>query len=163
MDIRSKDILKQALKKFDGTRVVVSHDRDFLDSLVGKLYEFRDGKVKEHLGSVSEFLERRKIDNLQQLERHTPTTTTKPEPAKPAVQQQLYKEAEKDRRKRRNRIDYLEKEISKKESEMKEIEKILANPGKNDDILQLTRDYLENKRSLDNLIEEWTGLMEQEN
>ena len=167
MDIRSKDILKEALKKFDGTLVVVSHDRDFLDSLVGKLYEFRDGKVKEHLGGVSEFLEKRKIDNLQQLERHS---ATKPEPTKAtpeapssAVQQQLYKEAEKDRKKRRNRIDYLEKEIAKKESEMSEIEKILAFPGKNDDILQLTRDYLENKRSLDYLMEEWTGLMEQEN
>ena len=168
MDIRSKDILKQALKKFDGTLVVVSHDRDFLDSLVDKFYEFRDGKVKEHLGGVTEFLEKRKIENLQQLERRT---TPEPLPKAPAPEkkassaqsQVLYKEAEKASRKRRNRIDYLEKEIAKKESEMSEIEKILANPGNNCDILQLTRDYLENKRSLDAFMEEWTGLMEQEN
>ena len=168
MDIRSKDILKQALKKFDGTLVVVSHDRDFLDSLVDKFYEFRDGKVKEHLGGVTEFLEKRKIENLQQLERRTtPEPQTKaPAPEKkasPAMSQVLYKEAEKANRKRRNRIDYLEKEIVKKETEMGKIEKILANPGNNCDILQLTRDYLENKRSLDALMEEWTGLMEQEN
>ena len=168
MDIRSKDILKQALKKFDGTLVVVSHDRDFLDSLVDKFYEFRDGRVKEHLGGVTEFLEKRKIENLQQLERRT---TPEPLPKAPvpekkatsAQSQVLYKEAEKASRKRRNRIDYLEKEIAKKESEMGKIEKILANPGNNCDILQLTRDYLENKRSLDAFMEEWTGLMEQEN
>ncbi len=69
MDIKSKDILKQALKSYDGTLIVVSHDRDFLEGLVDKMYEFRDGKVKEHLGSVHEFLEERKIENLQELER----------------------------------------------------------------------------------------------
>ncbi|MCQ2165501.1 MAG: ATP-binding cassette domain-containing protein, partial [Bacteroidales bacterium] len=69
MDIRSKDILKQALRSFDGTLLIVSHDRDFLDGLVDKIYEFRDGKVKEHLGGVQEFLERRKLENLQELER----------------------------------------------------------------------------------------------
>ena len=168
MDIRSKDILKQALKKFDGTLVVVSHDRDFLDSLVDKFYEFRDGRVKEHLGGVTEFLEKRKIENLQQLERRTtpeplPKAPAPEKKAVPAQSQVLYKEAEKASRKRRNRIEYLEKEIAKKESEMGKIEKILANPGNNCDILQLTRDYLENKRSLDALMEEWTGLMEQEN
>ena len=63
MDIRSKDILKQALKSYDGTLIIVSHDRDFLDGLVDKLYEFRNGKVKEHLGGVQEFLERRKHCN----------------------------------------------------------------------------------------------------
>ena len=168
MDIRSKDILKQALKRFDGTLVVVSHDRDFLDSLVDKFYEVRDGRVKEHLGGVTEFLEKRKIENLQQLERRT--QKTEPEPNAPAPEksssahnQVLFKEAEKANRKRKLRIDYLEKEIAKKESEMAKIEKILANPGNNDDILQLTRDYLELKLSLDAHMEEWTGLMEHEN
>ena len=64
MDVKSKDILKQALKSFDGTIVVVSHDRDFLDGLVDKMYEFRDGHVTEHLGSVTDFLAKRKIENL---------------------------------------------------------------------------------------------------
>ena len=73
MDVKSKDILKQALKAFDGTLIVVSHDRDFLDGLVDKMYEFRDGKVTEHLGSVSDFLAKRKIENLQELERKVST------------------------------------------------------------------------------------------
>ena len=167
MDIVSKDILKQALKKFDGTLVVVSHDRDFLDSLVDKLYEFRDGKVKEHLGGVTEFLEKRKLENLQQLERRTPVAEKpaqeRPQATKPVLDQIQYKEREKALKKRKNRIDYLEKEIARLEAEMSEIEKKLANPENNPDILDLTRDYLENKRSLDAHIEEWTGLMEEEN
>lgn len=80
MDIKSKDVLKQALKNFDGTLVVVSHDRDFLDGLVDKLYEFRDGKVKEHLGGIQDFLDERRIENLQELERRFHEA----EPAKPA-------------------------------------------------------------------------------
>ena len=78
MDIRSKDILKQALKAYDGTLIIVSHDRAFLDGLVDKLYEFRDGKVKEHLGGVQEFLERRKLENLSELERHYKPVEEKP-------------------------------------------------------------------------------------
>lgn len=69
MDIRSKDILRQALAAYDGTLVVVSHDRDFLNGLVGKLYEFRDGRVREHLGGVDEFLARRRMESLRELER----------------------------------------------------------------------------------------------
>ena len=69
MDIKSKEILKQALKAYDGTLIVVSHDRDFLDGLVDKMYEFRDGRVQEHLGSVAEFLAKRKLETLQELER----------------------------------------------------------------------------------------------
>ena len=69
MDIRSKDVLKQALQAYDGTLVVVSHDRDFLDGLVDKIYEFRDGKVKEHLGSLADYLYRRKLESLSELER----------------------------------------------------------------------------------------------
>ena len=74
MDIRSKDILKQALKAYNGTLVIVSHDRDFLDGLVNKMYEFRDGRVKEHLGSVKDFLDKRKLENLQELERRFSTS-----------------------------------------------------------------------------------------
>ena len=69
MDIRSKDVLKQALQRYDGTLVIVSHDRDFLDGLVDKVYEFRDGTVKEYLGGVRDFIEKRRIENLQDLER----------------------------------------------------------------------------------------------
>ena len=158
MDIRSKDVLKQALKRFDGTLIVVSHDRDFLEGLVDKLYEFRDGKVKEHLGGVEDFLRSRKLESLQELERNTaPAAAAAPKPApkpKPA-----YNVPSKEQRKLKNRVDFLEKEIGKDEKRMKEIEAVLAAPGPQDDIMELTREYLELKRSLDAATEEWTDLM----
>ena len=161
MDIRSKDILKQALKSYDGTLIIVSHDRDFLDGLVDKLYEFRDGKVKEHLGSVSEFLEKRKIESLNELERHF----RKEEPAasapeKKAVAQQEYqskKSVSREERRLRNRMSFLEKTIADTEARMKDIEKILAAPGADDDIMELTRQYLELKRDLDAKTDEWVA------
>ena len=165
MDIRSKDVLKQALKSFDGTLIVVSHDRDFLEGLVDKLYEFRDGKVQEHLGGVEDFLRRRKLESLQELERKNaaPAATREPQPVvKPAkADNTAFKAQSKEQKKIKNRVDYLEKEIEKDEKRMKAIEAVLAAPGEKDDIMELTREYLELKRSLDAATEEWTNLMEQ--
>lgn len=160
MDVKSKDILKQALKSFDGTIVVVSHDRDFLDGLVDKMYEFRDGHVTEHLGSVTDFLAKRKIENLQELER-------KMEPQKAISEQkivqkqnvELRKQEVKIDRKKKNRISYLECEIEKLEQKMKDIESVLSAPGEGDDIMELTRSYLEYKRDLDAKTEEWGELI----
>ena len=162
MDIRSKDRLKQALKAFDGTLIVVSHDRDFLDGLVDKLYEFRDGKVKEHLGGVTDFLARRKLESLQELERRLPTEEKAPDQKKAQAQEsfQARKTVSKEIRKIQNRVDYLEKEIGKLEKRQAAIEKILSAPGKDDDVMELTREYLENKRSLDAFTEEWSMQME---
>lgn len=175
MDIKSKDILKSALKSFDGTLIVVSHDRDFLDGLVDKVYEFRDGHVKEFLGSVSDFLSSRKIENLKELERRFGASGT----ASDAVQIQpsaeetgqnkktsaqmdfaARKAESKEARKVRNRISYLESEIAKQEKRMKEIETVLAAPGPSDDIMELTREYLECKRDLDAKTEEWVTIVE---
>ena len=165
MDIRSKDILKQALKSYDGTLIIVSHDRDFLDGLVDKLYEFRDGKVKEHLGGVQEFLERRKLENLSELERHYKPVEEKPaevvqkkEEAKQEYQAKKY--VSKEEKKVRNRISFLEKGIASIEEKMAEIEAVLSNPGPDDDVMELTRAYLENKRELDFKMEEWEKLNE---
>ena len=165
MDIRSKDILKQALKSYDGTLIIVSHDRDFLDGLVDKLYEFRDGKVKEHLGGVQEFLERRKLENLSELERHYKPVEEKPaeviqkkEEAKQEYQAKKY--VSKEEKKIRNRISFLEKGIEAIEQKMAEIEAVLMNPGPGDDVMDLTRAYLENKRELDFKMEEWEKLNE---
>ena len=166
MDIRSKDILKQALKAYDGTLIIVSHDRDFLDGLVDKLYEFRDGKVKEHLGGVQEFLERRKLETLSELERHyKPAVEEKPaeviqkkEEAKQEYEAKKY--VSKEEKKIKNRISFLEKKIEEYETKMAEIEAKLMNPGPEDDVMDLTRDYLENKRELDYKMEEWSELNE---
>ena len=166
MDIRSKDILKQALKSYDGTLIIVSHDRDFLDGLVDKLYEFRDGKVKEHLGGVQEFLERRKLESLSELERHyKPAAEEKPaeviqkkEEAKQEYQAKKY--VSKEEKKIKNRISFLEKKIEEYETKMAEIEAKLMSPGPDDDVMDLTRAYLENKRELDYKMEEWSELNE---
>lgn len=160
MDIRSKDILKQALKAYDGTLIIVSHDRDFLDGLVDKLYEFRDGRVKEHLGTVSEFLERRKIENLNELERHFHTSARPvetPVERKTVAQQdyQARKSVSKEERRLRNRVKFLEKSIAEIEGKMKGIESRLSAPGPGDDIMELTREYLELKRDLDAKTDEW--------
>ena len=168
MDIKSKDILKQALKAYDGTVIVVSHDRDFLDGLVDKLYEFRDGKVREHLGTVSEFLEKRRIENLQELERKF-ENKGKQTDSQAIAQQKERDEARENQkiqkridRKTKNRISYLEAEIEKYEKLQKEIESRLSAPQEGDDIIEMTREYLENKRILDEHTEEWGTLVDLE-
>lgn len=166
MDIKSKDILKQALKAFDGTIVVVSHDRDFLDGLVDKLYEFRDGRVTEHLGGIEYFLEKRRIENLQELERRFEGGKQEKAPAEDQPVSESKKDfnarkaVSKEERKLRNRVAFLEKEISKAESRMKEIEGIMAAPSEKDDIMELTREYLEIKRDTEAWENEWGELME---
>ena len=164
MDIKSKDILKQALKAFDGTLIVVSHDRDFLDGLVDKIYEFKDGHVREHLGGVADFLAARRLETLQELERSAAKAPVQPEkPAGPAPQKMSYAESRektKEDRKKKNRISFLEHEIEKQEARMKAIEKILEAPGEGDDIMELTREYLEYKRDLDAKTDEWGTLID---
>ena len=161
MDIKSKDILKQALKAYDGTLIVVSHDRDFLDGLVDKMYEFRDGRVKEHLGGVSEFLSKRKLETLQELERkEAPAQAPKPEDQQKKAAFEARREVSRVDRKKKNRISWLECEIGKLEEKMKGIEAILAAPSDKDDIMELTRTYLECKRDLDAKTEEWGMLID---
>ncbi|MCQ2169593.1 MAG: ATP-binding cassette domain-containing protein [Bacteroidales bacterium] len=160
MDIKSKEILKQALKAFDGTMVVVSHDRDFLDGLVDKLYEFRDGKVREHLGSVEDFLASRRIDNLQELERTAKEKSTAEKSVPKSLDYAALKEKSREDRKKKNRITYLESEIAKREKLMADIEKKLSSPTPDDDIMELTRSYLEAKRDLEAFSEEWGALID---
>ena len=169
MDILSKDILKQALVRYDGSLIIVSHDRDFLDGLVDKVYEFRDGHVKEHLGGIQDFLEKLRIENLNELERHNPAKKKEDavqqaakEEQKQAAQQsyQARKHLSKEEKKIKNRVDFLEKEIAKLEEKQKALEQVLGNPGPSDDIFELTRQYLENKRELDGKTDEWASLSE---
>lgn len=168
MDIRSKNILKQALKAYNGTIVIVSHDRDFLDGLVNKMYEFRDGRVKEHLGSVKDFLDKRKLENLQELERRFSTSISTSENVdkndsegkKNFIDQKAVSREEK---KLKNQLEKTEKEIERLEAEIKVIEIMLANPEKNNDILKSTRQYLEYKRELDAKISEWDIIVDKIN
>ncbi len=156
MDIRSKEILKQALQRYDGTLVVVSHDRDFLDGLVDKLYEFRDGKVSEHLGGVAEFLERRKIETLQELERRFAPSAPKPVKSAAPVPSRTRPDAVD--RKKKNRLAFLERQMADLERKLKELEAVLSAPGEQDDIMELTSNYLNAKRDLDAYETEWLEL-----
>ena len=160
MDIRSKEMLKKALASYDGTLVVVSHDRDFLNGLVDKIYFFRDGAVKAFLGDVEDFLRSLRISSLSELER-----SGKPEPKKdaPPPSRLQYKESKISRgddRKLRNRFAFLEKEIEKASRRMKEIESVLSSPGEGDDIMELTREYLELKRNRDADTAQWEEILE---
>lgn len=163
MDIRSKDVLKQALLSYDGTLIVVSHDRDFLDGLVDKFYEFKDGKVKEHLETVRQFLDARKMESLKEIERNAPAVEineAKVESIPTGKNNYVQSKAmSREAKKIQNRISFLEKEISRLESEMAEMEKVLSNPTENDDIMEITRSYLECKRDLDAKTEEWGSLI----
>jgi ATP-binding cassette subfamily F protein 3 len=122
LDIKSKEILKNALKKYDGTLIVVSHDRDFLDGLVDKIYEFKDKKIKEHSGNIYEFLKKKKIDNLKEIERKTVEKNVKTDSSNSGNKQNYLekKEIEKQRRKIQN-------ELNTSESKISEIEKKIAD------------------------------------
>ena len=180
MDIRSKDILKQALQAYDGTIIVVSHDRDFLSGLVDKVYEFIDGRVKEHLGGVDDFLRRKKAESFRDIEKKAAPArdglverqvlsdpaldgsekvlTRAGDPAKPKQNYQQQKQQSREEKRAKNRQNLLEKQIAELEAKMADIEKVLAAPTPDADIMELTRNYLELKRDLDAKMEEWAGL-----
>ena len=167
MDIRSKDVLKQALQKYDGTLVIVSHDRDFLDGLVDKVYEYGDGKVKEHLGGINDFLARKKMQDMREIEVAAPkevpviqASVETEEQSAPSREKNSKADriASKEKSRLRSKAANLEKRIAQLEADMAEIEKKLSNPSENDDIMELTRQYLELKRTLDEKMEEWASL-----
>ncbi|WP_286138510.1 ABC-F family ATP-binding cassette domain-containing protein [Duncaniella freteri] len=165
LDMKTKDILKNAIKEFDGTVIVVSHDREFLDGLVEKVYEFGGGKVKECLGGIYEFLEKKKLASLSELERST-TPTEQPSAKKseqkpsdgPNTQTQTRKlsyaeqrEHEKIVRKAKKKMDEAESEVSRLEQEVADIESIISTGSFPSDIYDrhaATTKQLENAMSL---------------
>lgn len=185
MDMRSKDILKNALQKYNGTVIVVSHDREFLDGLVDKVYEFRDGQVKEHLGGIYDFLRDRKLESMRELERSdasaktatataksTSGTTNKPTgnagkstSGKPALSgKELYalkREADKQLRKAERDVEQAEEEIMALEKQIGEMDKQMADPTAygidlSDGVLYTQ--YNEMKEKLNKLTYRWEEL-----
>ncbi len=185
MDMRSKDILKNALQKYNGTVIVVSHDREFLDGLVDKVYEFRDGQVKEHLGGIYDFLRDRKLESMRELERSdasaktatataksTSGTTNKPAgnadkstSGKPALSgKELYalkREADKQLRKAERDVEQAEEEIMALEKQISEMDKQMADPTAygidlSDGVLYTQ--YNEMKEKLNKLTYRWEEL-----
>ena len=160
MDLLSKDILKQALLKYDGTLVIVSHDRDLLDGLVNKVYEFRDGTVKEHLGGISDFLERKRLSTLSELERKETAAAAveeKPKPA-PGVSYAEQKEQAREIKRRRARVERCENEIAQLEDKLGKVEKLLAEKSDSQGLSELLNEYDELKGMLDKKMDEWLKL-----
>jgi len=116
LDIKSKSVLKEVLKKFEGTLVLVSHDRDFLQGLTNKVYEFKDHKIKEYLGDIDYYLEQRKVENLREVEKRTV------EKAQPKQNNKQSYEAQKKLKSLNNRLSKVEAKISQLEKEIKSID-----------------------------------------
>lgn len=164
LDMRTKDILKQAIKDFNGTVIVVSHDREFLDGLVEKVYEFGGGKVQECLGGIYEFLEKKKIDSLAELEKKTETPQPKPqktpsksepEVAVQSAQQLSYaeqKELEKTIRRARKRVEDCEARVSEKEEIVKKIEDEISAGSSDPEIYSR---HAQAVKDMENAMSEW--------
>lgn len=161
LDMRSKDILKEALINFKGTVIVVSHDREFLDGLVSKVYEFRDGNVKEHLGGIYNFLEKRKLENLKELE--TRKEAERSEKSNSGIsnrKQEWLNRKEQDRiiRKVTSQIEKVETKINTLEEQIAEKDTILCNPANaciNDDFFA---EYEALKTKLNKTMHKWEQL-----
>ena len=154
MDMRSKDILKNALQKYDGTVVVVSHDREFLDGLVDRIYEFRDGGVREYLGDIWYFLEKRKVESLQEIERkERPVATKAVESNGGKLSYEQKKEQEKLIRKLRKAVESVEEELAKVEKEISDYDArfAVATEYNADDYAK----YNALKEHYDRLMHEW--------
>ena len=162
LDMQSKDVLKAALQDFNGTLICVSHDRDFLNGLVSKVYEFGGGRVKEHLGGIYDFLRAKKIDNLQELERNnkpasTPSTNGE-EASSAKLDYAAQKAAAAERRKRERQIAEVEEAITVLEQQQKEMETHLSMPE--NQTAEMFQKYETIKHQIEQKLYEWQILSE---
>ena len=154
MDMRSKDILKRAIQKYDGTVILVSHDRDFLDGLVEKVYEFRDGGVKEYLGGIYYFLEKRKVESLQDIERKdTPAAAASKETSSGKLNYEQRKEQEKLIRKMRKAVETIEAELATVEEKIAAYDEKFATATDYNEADY--KAYNDLKAQYDHLMHEW--------
>ena len=168
LDMASKDVLKEAIRAFDGTAIVVSHDREFLDGLVTKVYEFGGGKVKEHLGGIYDFLQSRNISELSQLQSapNSPNTSVSSSPSSsssPSPNAQSYaerKEEQKRIRKAEKAVEESERKISNMERRLKELDDLLMKP-ENASNMEFVTEYTTTKKALDEEVERWERLSEE--
>ena len=164
LDMRTKEILKKALKDFNGTMIVVSHDRNFLDGLVEKIYEFGGGKVTEHLGGVYDFLQKKEISDFRGLEisGQNNTDNRKPAEAAPPKEISASKESYLQQKERERKIKRIEKNIQKLENEIEETElklkEIETKMSGGDTSAQLIEDYSKHQEHLGKIMEEWEEL-----
>ena len=177
LDMPSKDVLKEAIKAFDGTAIIVSHDREFLDGLVSKVYEFGGGRVREHLGGIYDFLQAKQISELSELgkgsnnsqggtaavpgrEQSSPKVGTSAEMPSKSQSYAEKKEVQKKLRKAERAVEESERKISDMERRLKELDGLLMNPA-NASNMEYVTEYTTIKKSLDEEVERWERLSEE--
>jgi ATP-binding cassette subfamily F protein 3 len=169
LDMRSKDVLKDAIREFDGTVIVVSHDRDFLDGLVDKVYEFGEGRVREHLGGIYDFLNKKKLESLNDLQKSapslssSPTQTAKAEAAEASGAKLSYeaqKELNKKIKKLEKQVSDCESAIEKLEQEIAALEEKMATPEGASD-MSLYEQHQQLKQKMDATVEDWERCSEE--
>ena len=177
LDMPSKDVLKEAIKAFDGTAIIVSHDREFLDGLVSKVYEFGGGRVREHLGGIYDFLQAKQISELSELgkgsnnsqggtaavpgrEQSSPKVGTSAEMPSKSQSYAEKKEVQKKLRKAERAVEESERKISDMERRLKELDGLLTNPA-NASNMEFVTEYTTIKKSLDEEVERWERLSEE--
>ncbi|MGB0882886.1 MAG: ATP-binding cassette domain-containing protein [Vicingaceae bacterium] len=154
LDIRSKDVLKKALQNYDGTLIVISHDRDFLDGLTEEMYEFSNGNVKQFLGGVYEFLETKKAKTIREFEHKEKIVEKKDKKASEnKLSYEERKQKDKDIRKTQNRVNKLEKLIEELETKVEELNTVLMDPSAYTD--ELMENYNTIKKELDQAMSDW--------
>jgi ATP-binding cassette subfamily F protein 3 len=163
LDIRSKEILKKAIMDYEGTVILVSHDRDFLDGLVNKMYEFKNGKVKEHLCGINEFMEKVKMNRLSEMNSSkNPFQKSNPEPVKVKVKEDhRNEEREKELKNLKSQITRSEKEIERLENEIKQFDAKLADPDQYQVVMNdkaAFANYEQMKKQLESEMKNWEDL-----
>lgn len=163
LDMRSKDVLKEAVKEFDGTVIVVSHDREFLDGLVTKVYEFGGGLVKEHIGGIYDFLQKKKMESLNELQLSQSLQTASPKKEEPAESEsklsyEAQKELNKKIRKLEKQVADCEAKIEKLEEQVAQLEEQMATPEGASD-MKLYEQHQQLKKQIAEAEEEWTLLL----
>ena len=166
LDMPSKDVLKEAIKAFDGTAIIVSHDREFLDGLVSKVYEFADGRVREHIGGIYDYLASIDDPSVAPVKTDDKPSSATPAPQSPNASgnNSAEKESYAERKERMKKISRAEKavkesenKIEKMEARLKELDNILCHPENASDMTIIT-EYTSTKRALDEEVEKWETL-----
>ena len=159
LDMPSKDVLKEAIKAFDGTAIIVSHDREFLDGLVSKVYEFGGGKVREHLGGIYDYLRNCEKSGVEAFSLRTETTPVQPKAT--GTDDKTSKQSYAERKERQKLINKAEKavkeserKIEQMEKRLKELDEILSKPENASDMTIVT-EYTSTKKALDEEVEKW--------
>ena len=163
LDMQSKDVLKEAIRDFDGTVILVSHDREFLDGLVTKVYEFGDGKVREHLGGIYDYLAAKNATNINEALQTTAKSSPVADTPKPANENRLSYEAEKQLQKQRRKLEKMveesERRVNEIETDIAAMEELMSTIEGSTE--QNFTKYASLKKQLADAMSEWEKSMEQ--